>query len=127
MITRQRTLALLLGVIMLSLMPLNFSADARNARSLAGPEPNALMLTPVAGGVAVPVTGTTSKGGKFTGTFNIKQFSVVNNQIVSIGTLAGTIQTSIGNVIGTVLKTNRLSATLPLAYGATLHFGLRPL
>jgi len=30
MTTRQRTLALLLGVIMLSLMPLSFTANARN-------------------------------------------------------------------------------------------------
>ena len=102
MITRQRTLALLLGVIMLSLMPLSFSA---NARPLGGPQPDSLMVTPVAGGVSVPVTGTSSKGGKFTGTFNIKQFSVVDNQIVAIGTLTGTIQNAVGNVIGTVLKT----------------------
>ena len=69
MITRQRTLALLLGVIMLSLMPLGFSADARNRSALSGPEPNTLTLTQAPGGVTVPVTGTTDKGGKFTGTF----------------------------------------------------------
>ncbi len=127
MITRQRMLALLLGVIMLSLMPLSFSADARNARPPAGPQANALMLTPVAGGVAVPVTGTTSKGGKFTGTFNIKQFNVVNNQIVAIGTLTGTIQNGVGNVIGTILKTISMIVTFNGASCDILHLELGPL
>jgi hypothetical protein len=125
--TRQRTLALLLSVIMLSLMPLSISADARNARSLPGPQANALLLAPVAGGVSVPVTGTTSKGGKFTGTFNIKQFSVVDNQIVAIGTLTGTIQNAVGNVVGTVLKTIRLLVTFKGASCDILHLELGPL
>src|SRR5687767_8139844 len=99
MITRHRTLALLVGAIMLSLMPLSLSADARNRRSLGGPQPNALLVSQAPGGVAVPVSGTTNKGGKFTGTFNIKQFSVVNDRIVAVGTLTGTIQTGAGNVI----------------------------
>lgn len=126
MITRQRTLALLLGVIMLSLMPLSLSANARNARPLAGPRTDVL-FTPVAGGVAVPATGTTSKGGKFTGTFNIKQFSVVNNQIVAIGTLTGTIQNGVGNVIGTVLKTISLIVAFKGASCDILHLELGPL
>ena len=124
---QQRTLALLLGVIMLSLMPLTFSAEARNPRPLAGPQGNALLLAPVAGGVAVPVTGTTSRGGKFTGTFNIKQFSVVNNQIVAIGTLTGTIQNGVGNVIGTILKTISLIVTFHGATCDILHLELGPL
>src|SRR6266516_628461 len=127
MITQQRTLALLLGVIMLSLMPLSFSADARNAGPLAGPQANTLTLTPMAGGEAVPATGTTSKGGKFTGTFNIKQFSVVNNQIVAIGTLTGTIQNAVGNVVGTVLKTISLIVTFHGASFDILHLELGPL
>ena len=124
---RQRTLALLLGVIMLSLMPLSFSAAARNPRPLAGPQSNALLLAPVAGGVAIPVTGTTSRGGKFIGTFNIKQFSVVNNQIVAIGTLTGTIQNGVGNVIGTILKTISLIVTFHGATCDILHLELGPL
>ena len=126
MTTRQRTLALLLGVIMLSLMPLSFSANARNARPLAGPELNAPLLLQ-GGGVTVPITGTTTKGGKFTGTFNIKQFSVVNNQIVAVGTLTGTIQNGIGNVIGTILRTIRLIVTFRGATCDILHLELGPL
>jgi len=112
---------------MLSLMPLSFTANARNARPLAGPQADPLMLNLVAGGVAVPVTGTSSKGGKFTGTFNIKQFSVVDNQIVAIGTLTGTIQNSIGNVIGTVLKTISMIVTFHGASCDILHLELGPL
>ncbi|HEY3041588.1 MAG TPA: hypothetical protein VGJ66_22830 [Pyrinomonadaceae bacterium] len=127
MITRQRTFALLLGIIMLSLMPLSFSAQARNVRPLSKPNADALTLVPVAGGVNVPVTGTTSKGGKFTGVFNIKQFSVVDNQIVAVGTLTGTIQNAVGNVIGTVLKTISLIVTFHGASCDILHLELGPL
>lgn len=126
MIMRQRTLALLLGVIMLSLMPLSFSADARNATPRSATYSNNLML-PVASGVSVPVTGTTTKGGKFTGTFNIKQFSVVDNQIVAVGTLTGTIQNAVGNVIGTVLKTISMIVTFHGATCDILHLELGPL
>lgn len=127
MIMRQRTLALLLGVIMLSLMPLSFVANARNRTPLAGRQAEAPMFVPVAGGVSVPVSGTTSKGGKFTGTFNIKQFSVVDNQIVAIGTLTGTIQNGVGNVIGTVLRTISMIVTFHGASCDVLHLELGPL
>jgi hypothetical protein len=122
---RQRTLALLLGIVMLSLMPLSISASARNAGPPAGS--NALLVAPVAGGVSVPVSGTTSKGGKFTGTFNIQKFSVVNNQIVAVGTLTGTIQNSIGNVIGTILRTISMIVNIRGATCDILHLELGPL
>ena len=125
MITRQKSLALLLGVVMLSLMPLSFSADARTASPRGGQF--ALMLSQAPGGVTVPVTGTTSKGGKFTGAFNIKQFSVVNNQIVAVGTLTGTIQTGAGNVIGTILRTISMIVNINVATCDILHLELGPL
>lgn len=121
--TRHRILALLLGVVLFSLMPLTISAAARST----GPRSsNAGPFVP-AGGVTVPVTGTTSKGGKFTGNFSIKQFSVVNNQIVAIGTLTGTIQNAVGNVIGTILKTIGLIVTFHGASCDILHLELGPL
>ncbi|HKO96323.1 MAG TPA: hypothetical protein VJU86_04990 [Pyrinomonadaceae bacterium] len=123
MIMRQKTLALLLGVIMLSIMPLSFSANARN-RTLAEAAP---ILVPAPGGVTVPVAGTTNKGGKFTGNFNIKQFSVVDNQIVAVGTLTGTIQNGVGNVIGTVLRTISMIVTFNGATCDILHLELGPL
>jgi hypothetical protein len=121
--TRHRTLALLMGIILLSLMPLTVSAAARSAV----PRAQSAMLFAPAGGVTIPATGTTSKGGKFTGTFTVKQFSVVNNQIVAVGTLTGTIQNAVGNVLGTVLKTISLIVTFHGASCDILHLELGPL
>jgi hypothetical protein len=125
--TRQRTLALLLGIVMLALMPLGISAATRQSTSPAGLRTGTLLVAPAAGGVTVPVAGTTSKGGKFIGTFNIKQFSVVNNQIVAIGTLTGTIQNAVGNVLGTVLKTISMIVNFNGASCDILHLELGPL
>jgi hypothetical protein len=122
--TRQRILALLMGIVLFSLMPLSVSAATRGAGSRA---PSAPLLVAPAGGVTIPVTGTTSKGGKFTGNFSVKQFSVVNNQIVAVGTLTGTIQNAVGNVLGTVLKTIRLIVTFNGASCDILHLELGPL
>lgn len=121
--TRHKTLALLMGVILLSLVPLTVSAAATSAAPRATSAP----LFAPAGGVTIPVTGTTSKGGKFTGNFNVKQFSVVNNQIVAVGTLTGTIQNAVGNVIGTVLKTISLLVHFNGATCDILHLELGPL
>jgi hypothetical protein len=124
--TRQKTVAMLLGLIMLSLMPLSISAAARKSSAPALTETGAMLLAQ-ADGVTVPVTGTTSKGGKFAGSFNIKKFSVVNNQIVVVGTLTGTIQNAVGNVIGTVLKTVSMLVTFHGASCDILHLELGPL
>lgn len=121
--TRHRTLALLMGIILLSLMPLNISAAARSA----GPTARNAVLFAQAGGVSVPVTGRTSKGGRFTGDFNIKQFSVVNNQIVAVGTLTGSIQNGVGNVLGTILRTISLIVIFNGASCDILHLELGPL
>ena len=121
--TRHRTLALMMGAILLTLVPLTVSA----ATGSAGPAARSTTLLAQGGGVTVPVTGTTSKGGKFTGNFNIKQFSVVNNQIVAVGTLTGTIQNAVGNVIGTVLRTISLLVTFGGASCDILHLELGPL
>ena len=124
MISRRKTLALLLGFLTFALMPLSLSA---------APRPNA--FTPraataavvFAGGVSVPVAGTISKGGKFSGNFAVQQFRVVNNQIVAVGTLTGTIQTGAGNVIGTVLKTIQMIVNLTDASCDILHLEPGPL
>jgi hypothetical protein len=124
--TRQRTLALLMGIVMLALMPLSISAAATTVNPQAGLKSHALLLTPP-GGLSVPVAGTTSKGGKFIGNFNIKNFQVVNNQIVAVGTLTGTIQNAVGNVIGTVLKTISMIVKFQGATCDILHLELGPL
>ena len=123
MISRQKTLALHLGVLMFALMPLSISA---------APRPAALALRAAAAqtpadGVTVPIAGTTSRGGKFSGNFAISRFAVVGDQIVAVGTLTGTIQTGAGNVIGTVLKTIQMLVTINAATCDILHLELGPL
>ena len=122
MISRHKTLALLLGAVMFALTPFSVAA----APKAAGFAPSALTAA-FAGGVTVPVAGTTSKGGKFTGNFAIKEFKVVGDQIVAVGTLTGTIQNSVGNVIGTVLKTIQMIVNITDASCDILHLELGPL
>src|SRR5918911_1075458 len=114
---RHKALALLMGLVLFTLAPL--AAGAATARANA--------VVTVAASTVVPVTGTTDKGGKFAGTFAIKEFAVVDNQIVAVGTLTGTIQNAVGNVIGTVLRTIRLLVTIRGATCDILHLELGPL
>jgi hypothetical protein len=102
-------------------MPLTLSAAPRPTAF----EPRAAAA--FADGVVVPIAGTTSKGGKFSGNFAIKEFKVVNDQIVAVGTLTGSIQNGVGNVIGTVLKTIQLVTTITGASCDILHLELGPL
>jgi hypothetical protein len=122
MISRHKTLALLLGALMFALAPLGVAA-APGAASFA---PSATAAA-FAGGVTVPVSGTTSKGGKFTGNFAISRFQVVGDQIVAVGTLTGTVQNGVGNVIGTILKTIQMLVTINGATCDILHLELGPL
>ena len=123
MISRHKPLALLMGVLMFALMPLSLSAAPRPTAAA----PRATAAPAFAPGVSVPVAGTTSKGGKFSGNFVIQQFKVVNNQLVAVGTLTGTIQNGVGNVIGTVLKTIQMIVNITDASCDILHLELGPL
>ena len=124
--TRLSALALALGLTFL--VPLHVAANTAGG---AGPQRafrfNAAIAAQTTGGVTVPISGTTSKGGKFAGNFQIKRFDVVNNQIVAVGTLTGTIQNAVGNVIGTVLRTVSLITTITGADCDILHLELGPL
>ena len=124
--TRLSALALALGLTFIA--PLYVAANTTRA---AGPQGglyvNGMLAAQTAGGVTVPVTGTTNKGGKFVGNFQIKKFEVVNNQIFAVGVLTGTIQNAVGNVIGTVLRTIRLLTTITGASCDILHLELGPL
>jgi len=124
---RHRALALLLGAVLFALAPLSVSATTNGPAARSTKLAPAALAAAFAGGVTVPVTGTTSKGGKFTGNFAISQFKVVNNQIVAVGTLTGTIQNSVGNVIGTVLKTIQMIVAIKAASCDILHLELGPL
>lgn len=123
---RHKLVALLLCAALSALAPLAVPA------ATSGPASRSTKLAPAAvaafaGGVTVPVTGTTSKGGKFTGNFAVSRFQVVNDQIVAVGTLTGTIQTGAGNVVGTVLKTVQMLVNITDASCDILHLELGPL
>ena len=126
---RQQMTALLLAAMMFTLAPLSVNAAARHASPAAPPNfgASAALAVPLVAGVSVPVTGTTSKGGKFTGNFAVSRFQVAGDQIVAVGTLTGTIQNSAGNVIGTVLKTIQMITSITGASCDILHLELGPL
>jgi hypothetical protein len=125
--TLNLVISLAMSALMFLVVPLSISAATRSSNSLKALASTSGAITPVAGGVTVPITGTTDKGGKFTGTFQIQQFSVVNNQIVAVGTLTGTIFNGVGNVIGTVLKTITLIVTFKTSTCQILALELGPL
>jgi hypothetical protein len=127
MIFRHKALAILLGAVLFALAPLSVSARTNGPAARSTNLAPAAVAAAFAGGVTVPVSGTTSKGGKFTGNFAISQFQVVNNQIVAVGTLTGTVQNGVGNVIGTILKTIRMIVTITGADCDILHLELGPL
>ena len=127
--TRHKTLALLMGLMLFAFAPLSVSAAAGRT-PVAQPTNLAARATiapAFAGGVTVPVTGTASKGGKFTGNFNIREFRVVGDQIMAVGTLTGTIQNSAGNVLGTILKTIQMIVSFNGATCEILSLVLGPL
>jgi hypothetical protein len=122
---RLKTFALLMCALMLTITPLSVSA------ATAAPRPHGFRLgavTPLqAGGVSVPVVGRTSKGGKFTGAFNIREFRAAGDRVVAVGTLTGTIVNGNGSAVGTVLRTIQMLVTIPSASCDILHLELGPL
>jgi hypothetical protein len=124
---RHKALALLLCSVMFALTPLGVSAATNSPAARSTKLAPAAVAAAFADGVTVPVSGTTSKGGKFTGNFAISRFQVAGDQIVAVGTLTGTIQNSVGNVIGTVLKTVQMLVTIRAATCDILHLELGPL
>jgi hypothetical protein len=112
---------------MFALAPLGVSAATNQPAARSTKLAPAAVAAVFASGVAVPVAGTTSKGGKFTGNFAISRFQVINSQIVAVGTLTGTIQNGGGNVIGTILKTTQMLVTIRAATCDILHLELGPL
>lgn len=124
---RHKALAILLGAMLFALAPLSVSARTNGPAARSTKLARAPLAVAFAGGVTVPVSGKTSKGGKFSGNFAINQFKVVNNQIMAAGTLTGTVQNGTGSVIGTVLKTINLPVTIIDADCDILHLELGPL
>jgi hypothetical protein len=67
---------------------------------------SALMLTPVATAapnrVSVPVTGVTSEGDAFVGSYAIRGFDVQDGELVAVATLTGTITDAVTGAVTTV-------------------------
>jgi hypothetical protein len=127
MYSRHKIIALLLCAVLFALAPLGVSAATKEAAARPARLAPAAVAAAFANGLTVPVTGTTSKGGKFAGNFAISRFQVAGDQIVAVGTLTGTIQNSVGNVIGTVLKTIQMIVNITDASCDILHLELGPL
>ena len=95
----------------------------------------AALAQPVAApaGVTVPIAGTfTDAGGgtgRFVGAFHIQRFAVDGNQIVAVGRLTGTLTDSLGNVLGSIVRTISLilDAAATQASCEILHLELGPL
>jgi hypothetical protein len=51
---------------------------------------------------ALPINGTTSSGGTFTGTFDLARLAIRDGKLVAIGTLSGTLKDAAGVVVATV-------------------------
>ena len=64
-----------------------------------------------AGAVTLPITGSVTGGGSFTGTVTINRFAVQNNALVAIGFVRGTIM----NAAGMAMDTGLTSVTFPVS------------
>ena len=61
--------------------------------------------------VTVPVTGTTSSGGTFSGQYTIQRFVAQGQSLAAVGTLSGTLTDAAGTVVGTV---SNVPVTVPV-------------
>src|SRR5437667_51814 len=81
--------------------------------------------------LAVPVTGTFTDAlggaGTFLGTFTVSRFVNQNGQLAAVGTLAGTLTDSLGNVLGTVSQALTLLVNTADGTCQVLHLDLGPL
>ena len=109
----RKLFSLILVACILSLLPLSSAAAA----------PPSPVTVPVAGTFTDAVGG----AGVFVGSLNVRQFRVVNNQVVAVGTLTGTLRNSLGAVVGTILRNVQLAVSFPQATCDILSLELGPL
>ena len=76
---------------------------------------------------AIPITGTTSTGAVFNGTFDVQRFAIRNGELVAIGTLTGTLTSATGQLIGNVSRVITLDVTPTQASCEILDLVLGPL
>jgi hypothetical protein len=76
-----------------------------------------------AGGVVLPITGTTSTGGTFDGLFGLQRFaSDASGGILAVGVISGTVMSATGAVVGTILS----PVSLPVADPRLPRTGFAP-
>lgn len=116
----QTTLAVALASVLFLLAPVSVAAS-----------PVAPLPVVAAGGLTVPVTGTTSKGGQFTGTFNITNFALdtATNTVTATGKLTGNVTDAAGRIlrsvtsfVSAIVDMSRTSGSCPI-----LHLVLGPI
>ncbi len=94
----------------------------------AGVRPASTAAASATSFTGIPVTGTTSDGGTFTGTLNVTNFVATSTGLKAVGTLSGTLTNAAGDVIGSVvdqvvkLRVRNMSGTCQI-----LHLELGPL
>jgi len=64
-----------------------------------------------AGGLQMPVVGTTAAGDAFAGTFTLQRFATDSGKVVAVGTISGSVTNAAGQVVATGLRT----VSLPVA------------
>ncbi len=77
--------------------------------------------------LSTPVTGTTSDGGTFAGTFTPSRFSTQNGQLLATGVVTGTVKNASGGTVGTVTQTVSTPAAVTAASCSILDLVLGPL
>ena len=95
-------------------------ADAQTRKRVAVESIHAL--------AALPMNGTTSTGGTFTGTFDLARLALRDGNLVALGTVSGTLKDAAGAVVGTVSNV-ATELVLGAARGtcSILHLELGPL
>ncbi len=72
-----------------------------------------------AGGIQLPVAGTTAAGDTFNGTFTLQRFASDGKQAVAVGTIAGTVTSATGQIVGSGLQTVTIPVKVDNAAGGT--------
>jgi hypothetical protein len=92
-------------------------APAATLAAAAPPAPASTLTVPIVG---------SGGGSTFNGTFQLQRFASQDGTLTAVGILSGTVSNATG-VVGTILKTVALPATIVDSTCAILHLDLGPL
>jgi hypothetical protein len=117
---RQRLLMIVTTLV--AAMGLSFAGAGVASAAPSAPAP----ARPVTA-LATPITGTTSDGGTFAGTFTPSRFSVQNGKMMATGLVTGTVKNASGATVGNVSQTVSTPAAITAASCSILNLILGPL